>query len=483
MARDGRWALAAGGAVVGLFGGAALVASAQMEGPALTRFSPGEVIRSADVNANFAALAEAVADLRAERAPPDRLDVAPQPAAGQYASLDAALAALDRVRLGADQSVAIRLAPGEYAHERPVEIRHPDGDRIRIVGPGATLRFTTPGDGIQVTDGRRLGLLDGVRIVGAGDGVGVSVKNGAFVRLGDVAIAGFARGVDARTGAIVVVETGLTIEQVTDYGVVAERNATVNMVADALEVTGAATGILASDAGLVHAAGARLTGCVIGANALFGGRVSVGGAVVHDADAVGLTAGYGGSLFAEDAEVRDVTRFQCLYAAPGGRIDASRSTVSGCGGQGALAQGGAIVLSNGEVSDTAGVGVEAFGGATIFADGVTTRRTWGFLALRQSYLSAAGARSLEGRADAFRAGDVSVVAADGAEAAHNVGIGFAAFRGGVLHAARSVVEDNRLCHFTGSSYGQVYAGGANVQGCVNCCVQNCEVGSTVCTAP
>lgn len=100
---------------------------------------------------------------------------------GDFPGLLEAFEALDRYRIDHDASVTLLLAPGTHTLADEVTVRHPDGDRILIVGdiadPSQVVRsFPTNTDGFDVGIGSRLGPVTGVTVDGNGStGMGFRV--------------------------------------------------------------------------------------------------------------------------------------------------------------------------------------------------------------------------------------------------------------------------------------------------------------------
>lgn len=149
------------------------------------------------------ALRAAVADdvdhdaVRAAVQAPAVLVVAQEPDPDEFGSLPEALAALEGRTLATGRPVTIRIGRGIYNHEAPIHVRRHDGAALRIIGAGreeTILRFPSS-DGLIVSDGGHLGLIDQLTISGPGDGSpgngdgdadhrGAIAVGGATLRLG-----------------------------------------------------------------------------------------------------------------------------------------------------------------------------------------------------------------------------------------------------------------------------------------------------------
>jgi hypothetical protein len=133
--------------------------------------------------------------------------------------LEATLKLLDSYRIGAGARVTIQLADGDYDFTAadvvaPLEIRHPDGASIYIVGnltryAAVKLEFPASTDGIVVDHGHALGLLAGVTVLGPNlnrdaPAHGILARNGSTITVGDnTLVEGFVFGVEADKGSVV----------------------------------------------------------------------------------------------------------------------------------------------------------------------------------------------------------------------------------------------------------------------------------------
>ena len=122
-----------------------------------------------------------------------------------FVDLHEALASLDGVAIAQDALVTLEIQPGTHTYSAPIEVNHPDGARIQIIGTGgasATILEFNDTDGLRVRWGSQLGLLDGLTLVDngpvLGDGVrGLRVMEVSYAELGpSVSIEGFSLGVE-----------------------------------------------------------------------------------------------------------------------------------------------------------------------------------------------------------------------------------------------------------------------------------------------
>lgn len=139
---------------------------------------------------------------------PDVEDPADVPLAGHYASIHDALAWLADKRIAADTTVEIRVVSRTCYNQPPIEITHPGGAQIQILGgqAGTELRFR--GDGLVLSNGHRLARMSGFLFVGSdGDSDGVRVESGASVELDALHVQRFDKGFVAIGGGSILDST------------------------------------------------------------------------------------------------------------------------------------------------------------------------------------------------------------------------------------------------------------------------------------
>ena len=265
--------------------------------------------------------------------------------------------ALARVR-HSDQVVTLQLKPGRFEVVDQLFTDCACGQQVHIVGAvddpaKVVLTFThiagTNFSGFAVVDGGRVGLIDGVTILGQGAstgraswadqsyGGGVTAKgSGSNIRLGPhVVIDGFYYGVLADEGGRVVGD-GATLRNAGDSnllarfgGIIECRSCTVQMAAHVIARAGGAPEVLGQNAlaeggqlyidgaqlsggmvacvgaqsnGLTWAHGVTGSGCGIGAKASQNGFIELGRAR-FTAGTVGVRADTGGGLNLDGVEV------------------------------------------------------------------------------------------------------------------------------------------------------------------------------------
>lgn len=107
-----------------------------------------------------------------------------------FADIQTALAYLKDKRINTDVIVIIQVADGSYDYTSTIEIKHPDGDKIQILGnttvaENCTINFSSCDAGLLVANGNKLGLLNGFNLYG-GNSVpyGIVVKDASFLQSG-----------------------------------------------------------------------------------------------------------------------------------------------------------------------------------------------------------------------------------------------------------------------------------------------------------
>ena len=125
-------------------------------------------------------------------------------------------------------TVTVHIPPGLWTYDEPLEINHPNGDRLHIVGDvdaplDHTLRFVDS-DGVIVRQGNTLAGLNGITLNGSeGTHIGVLADTGAVVDMsGTTWLTGWRgdAGIVARRGAVVTANGALSCDN--DVGFLVE---------------------------------------------------------------------------------------------------------------------------------------------------------------------------------------------------------------------------------------------------------------------
>lgn len=88
-----------------------------------------------------------------------------------FEDINAVLDYLNDKRIAANTIVSIQVSDGVYNYTRSIQIKHPDGDRIKIVGNqvnpnNCILNFSNCSFGIEVNTANKLRLFNGFTLVG-----------------------------------------------------------------------------------------------------------------------------------------------------------------------------------------------------------------------------------------------------------------------------------------------------------------------------
>jgi hypothetical protein len=248
-------------------------------------------------------------------------------------SLSEAVASLDRYRIASDVVVTIQLADGTHTLGDTVDIRHPNGDRIQIVGNTTTpanvvLDFDGDGAAIQVADNHALGLLAGVMLTGddVGSTQGILAVDGGSIECDrdTVIVDGFDDGYKAANGGIVVAHEAVATNN-TQAGFRASNGGVID--AFVATATGNGTGFDASGGSVIDAA-------VSTANTNHTGYSATGNAVIWASSGT-ATGNSGPGVWVESGGVVDVrsgtlnTNNYQVSARTGGIAYVVSATVSG----------------------------------------------------------------------------------------------------------------------------------------------------------
>jgi hypothetical protein len=334
-----RLACAAAAATLGL----ALFAGASPVTPPHV-FQPGTRITASEVNEAFGAIFAAFND----RIIRDDRTIAVAASEG-CAGLVAALEALDEKRIASTATVTIRLSPGTYACEGAVDIRHPSGHQLHIVGGGNSpsdveLTFPAGSNGMFVAD-QALGLLANMTITGAGasDSNGTGVRAvAARMRVEDVIVQAFNIGIQADTA------------RVTGTNILARNN-----IRGARAVAGGHLDLNDSTA-------ASNTG--VGFACLQGSTLRLRNPQSLNNGTAGYSAEDGGSLYASGSTTAHGNAGDGFVSVRGAviRLDAGATSTNNAVGFRA-GEGGQLRTSGAVASNNTSHGFVAFDGSTLFA--------------------------------------------------------------------------------------------------------------------
>lgn len=236
-------------------------------------------------------------------------------AMGDYAGLPEALAALDHYRIATGVTVTLQLEAGTYTFDEALEIQHPDGDRIAILGdvddPSTTVLEFNGTDGILVVQNHALGRLDGVTVeqMETGVGRGIATDHGGSAIIGDTAsthvvVRGWGIGLSAKRGsnlfAIGNEVSGLVVEDCTS-GIQALYGSSIN--ADYADVSRAENGIGAGFESFVSAAATRVSSSTDGISVTLTSTVYAYKASISDSSSRALVAVWNSMLYASAANL------------------------------------------------------------------------------------------------------------------------------------------------------------------------------------
>ncbi len=122
----------------------------------------------------------------------------------EYATIDEALDCLQFKTIGRNAIVTIQVANGNYVNQDTIDINHPNGARLHLIGNTTTeascsFTFRNGQDGIVVSDGHTLGLIDGFKLIGDNEqGSGIhATRNSTLITGEHVTITSFQNGIYA----------------------------------------------------------------------------------------------------------------------------------------------------------------------------------------------------------------------------------------------------------------------------------------------
>lgn len=259
----------------------------------------------------------------------------------RFSSFAAAWAFVRNAKISQAATVTINLRDGVYNFTNPLNLTHPEGNRLQIVGnqtnPQAVVLNFTSCDGLQIFENAMFGYINGVRIVGNASSVtrGVLCQQARLVLGPNVQISGFGTGLRAVQNADVTA-SNVTISNCTGFGIAAERGATVLAVSAVISNIGTST-----------------TGT--GLQSIIGSTVRADSAQVSYCAESGFLCGYGSSLYAPGCRATF-----CGWGV--GAVDGSYAYVINCqtgrntvgffaGNGGRINRGGTTVISGNNTQD------------------------------------------------------------------------------------------------------------------------------------
>lgn len=296
---------------------------------------------------------------------------------GDYATINDALDYLDDKRIARGAEVVIQVADGTYTMTETIDVRHPEGARIFILGSlgapaNVVLEFPEATNAVRVGNGYAFGGMDGITLRGPSSGSptdGFNVEYGAVATVGpDVIIEGFmAAGVRTAFASSVIAD-GVT-SQSNRRGFVSTRNAVLeadNAIASSNTLDGFLTdwsSSLVSNMGLAQNNGGA------GVTASAGGSASL---INFDSvsNGTGVDSNRNSHVFMRRADV--LGNGVGLYATASGTVDARLATIDSSSGDGVQCEDAAVIdLLNADATNGGGFGIVADTTGLVNASGAT----------------------------------------------------------------------------------------------------------------
>lgn len=218
-------------------------------------------------------------------------------------SLESALTAAANMRIWPTGSLTLQLEDGVHAIPSTLDLRHPDGDRIRILGdvdePDNVVLECADEVCLDVSWGGEIAMIDGMVLVGNGENQGVRTTYDGRVTLGaSIEFRDFDIGIVCTTGGVVrgngVRLMGNRIGAVADAGGMIDLQRPI--------ISSEVLGIGAEPAGMVVTWNATVRGGEIGFKAR-GGQIWAPRATVDTVQQVGFQAMQGGMILGTSTTV------------------------------------------------------------------------------------------------------------------------------------------------------------------------------------
>lgn len=293
------------------------------------------------------------------------------PSGGDFADLPSALDSLGASFIAASAIVTIQVEDGTYNHTEPIELSHPQGANIHILGntetPASVVLAFSASDGVQVDSWASVAEFNGFRLVGPGQssgiGNGLSVVNGASLYCG------------ARNGGC-----ALELDSWGKAGAFAQAGGTI--VASNLACTNNVHGLWARTGGYI-----RSWNAVLDANSNNGAVAESGVIDVYNGSATGNVHGYA--------------------ASNGGLVSAQNADAIGNSQTGFLAISGGLIRADGGISNGNTHGYNGSDGAVLIAPNSSAgnNTNFGYRAAHGAFLGANGT-SVSTNGTDYRSADV-----------------------------------------------------------------------------
>lgn len=294
---------------------------------------------------------------------------------GDFETIDDALGALDAIRIPRGVTAVLKVDCGEHPQPGPITVEHPQGHAIHIVGERScggrpVLRFAGS-NGVWLTNGHQLGLLDQVKLSGDGGAgaVGIKIGAGGLLRLGQsTTVANFSVGIEVTDGGTLVAAPS------SGPGVLIEGSGP------------SSTAVLATTDGLVILPGLVSQDVGRGAEGLTGAVIDVTGATfaasedARPAETGAVVAAYDGAIVVGHG-IRTGGAFSAgVYAGDGGivRFDDSHLTLNAIDTADGVISRGIFAVGSGLASgsDVNAAGMEHLTLTTTGGLALVDRLTW-----------------------------------------------------------------------------------------------------------
>lgn len=228
---------------------------------------------------------------------------------GDYTSIAAAVEATREVRVRPDAVLTLDVADGTWTLTGTVNLDHPDGANIELVGNEAdpskvVVNAASSSSAFVVRDGHGFGRIAGFTLRSAStDGVGLQVTNGAWASADALVVEGFDACVEALLGGVLTVNSGGLTASDCDEGIRARLGGIVQAQTSDVSDTNR-YGVLADFGGVGDVQGSTITDAgSSGVGAIFGATVEATSVVIDTTGDYGVTAVYASSIEASRSTV------------------------------------------------------------------------------------------------------------------------------------------------------------------------------------
>ncbi len=193
----------------------------------------------------------------------------------EYPTIQAALNELDEKAISREVTVTLKIADGTYHLNESLLIKHPYASQIQIIGnqstpSSCTLIFDNAVDGISISDGTSLLLIDGITVKGTGN-YGILVNRSSSVTIGDnVVVHDFSHGIFAANNSHIDCSK-VSVINASSVGITATSGS--HVTATEASINGCSKGVSSNMNSSIQCDSSNISNCMIACHSANGSYV------------------------------------------------------------------------------------------------------------------------------------------------------------------------------------------------------------------